>query len=334
MASTDTSPLVRSHRAAVRVPGATAPYDTLQLTIRHPALAARNDVERMSGALALDPTGAPYPVVVVLPGINVASAGYLELAVALVRAGMVCVTFDWVGELFPGQYGFTPGIDLGAVGPDTYGTRPTTPALAAVLDELANQQAEGPLAGALDLEQVGVFGHSAGGSVALQSISPQWFPQVKAVATYGSHTMASQQLGFAPNTLLASPATVPVMLVAGTQDGVVSASAIRYGEQAGAPGHDPVHRTFAEALPHASEAWLVHVAGAGHLLASGLDDPTSARGFLEAAPDGDPEQLRPVLAELLTTFFSARLNEDPAARHDLDRWITHPRPAIADISRR
>ncbi|CAM3258090.1 dienelactone hydrolase family protein [Nocardioides dubius] len=334
MESTDTSPWVRSHRTAVRVQGATAPYDTLHLTIRYPALAARDDVERMSGALALDPAGAPYPVVIVLPGINVASAGYLELATALAGAGLVCVTFDWVGELFPGQYGLTPGVDIEAVTPQAYGARPTTPALAVVLDALTEQQAEGPLAGALALDRIGVFGHSAGGTVALQSAAPAWFPQVRAVATYGSHTLASQQLGFAPNTLLASPAKVPVMLVAGSQDGVVAASAIRYGEQAGAVGHDPVRRTFEEALADAPEAWLVQLAGAGHLLPCDVEDPTSARGFLESPPDGDQAQLRALLARTLIRFFAAWLKDDRAAHHELEGWLAAPRPEIADIRRR
>lgn len=326
--------LVRTHRTAVRVPGTAAPYDTAHVTMRYPALAARNDVERMSGALAADPVGAPYPVVIVVPGINVASAGYLELAVALARAGMVAVTFDWVAELFPGQVGLTPGVDLTAVGPDTYGTKPTTPALGAILETIAEAQEAGPLAGLLDVANIGVFGHSAGGTVALQSARTEWFPQVRAVVTYGAHTMASQQLGHAPGTLLAAPVDAPVLLLGGTADGVVAASAIRYGEEAGAPGHDPIERTWAEALPSTTEAWLVLIADAGHMLPAGPEDTTSARGFLEDPPTADQDHLRSVLVDLVTTFFSARLGADPEAKVELDRWHDQSRPEIADIRRR
>jgi dienelactone hydrolase len=329
-----TPTLVRSHRVAARVPGAEAPYDTLHVTLRHPALPARDDVERMSGMLAADPGGAPYPVVVVLPGVNVASSGYLDLAVALARAGMVSVTYDWVGQLFPGQYGLTPGVDLGTVGPDTYGSGPTTPALAPLLEAVEAAQTEGPLAGLLDTSRVGLFGHSAGGTVALQSARPEWFPQVAAVATYGSHTMASQQLGHPPATLLPTGIKVPVLLAAGTADGVVAASAIRYGQEAGAPGHDPVEMTWERAVPEGTEAWLVRLADAGHLLPATPEDPTSARGFLEEPPAGDQDRLRAVLLELLTTFFSAHLRRDPDAAAALDGWVTHPRPDIADIRRR
>ena len=339
--ATQGATLVRSHRIAVRVPGAPAPYDTLHATLRYPALPADNDVERMSGMLRADSSGAPYPVVVVLPGINVASAGYLDLAVAMADSGMVAVTFDWVGELFPGQYGLTPGVDLAVVGPTTYGTAPTTPALAPLLAALAEVNAAGPLAGLLDLERVGLFGHSAGGTVALQSARPQWFPKVRAVATYGSHTMASQQLGFAPGTLLAAPIAVPVMVVAGTEDGVIAASAIRYGEEAGAAAHDPVERTWAEAIPLETEAWLVRLAGAGHLAASSYDDPTSARGFLEAPLEAEQSTLRAALCALLTTFFTAQLvsgarSADAAAELDQILNLSHPSIAdtIADIRRR
>ncbi|MEQ6903308.1 hypothetical protein [Nocardioides sp. YIM 152588] len=328
-------PLVRSHRTAVRVPGAAAPYDTAHVTVRYPALPAETDVERMSGMLRPDTAAAPYPVVVLMPGINVSSAGYLDLAVALARRGLVAVTFDWVGELFPGQHGLTPGVDVAAVGPDTYGTRPTTPVLRPLLDALADANRGGPLAGALDLARVGLFGHSAGGTVALQSARPEWFPEVRAVAVYGAHTMASQQLGFPPGTLLAAPVVAPAMLVAGTADGVVAASAIRYGEEAGAPGHDPVERTWAEALPGGHGAWLVRLAGAGHMLPATPEDPTSARGFLEEPAQADQDHLREVLTELLVTFFAARLDDDVAADAALTA-LTDPatRPEIADARRR
>lgn len=333
--ATVTSPtLVRAYRTAVRIPEVAAPYDTAHVTMRHPALEARNDIERMSGALAADPASAPYPVVIVLPGINVASVGYLDFAIALAQAGMVVVTFDWVAELFPGQVGLTPGVDLTAVGPDTYGTKPTTQALSAVLDAVAQAQESGPLAGLLDLGNVGVFGHSAGGTVALQSVRPEWFPQVRAVVTYGAHTMASQQLGHAPGTLLEAPVEVPVLLLAGTADGVVAASAIRYGQEAGDAGHDPIERTWSEALPKTTEAWLVRIASAGHMLPAALDDPTSARGFLEDPPSADQDHLRSVVVSLVTTFFSAHLGNDPDAVAELGQLPDHPRPEFADIRRR
>lgn len=335
MSSPGSSVLVRAVREAVRVPGAPAPYDTAHVTIRHPARPASTEIERMSGMLPADASGAPYPVVVVVPGVNVSSEGYRWLASALVEAGYVCVTYDWVGELFAGQNGLTPGVDLTAVGPDTYGTKPTTPALAAVLDRLGElNRVEGVLGGLLDLDRVALVGHSAGGTVALQSASPQWFPGVRAVITYASHTMASQQLGHPAGTLLSAPVAVPVLLVGGSADGVVAASAVRYGERAGAADHHPLERTWREALPNAAEAWLAVLSGAGHMLPATPEDPSSARGFLEEPLEADQDELREVFARLVIDFLDAKLCDDPAATATLQHHLDQPNPVFADLRRR
>lgn len=326
--------LVRSLRTATRVPGAAAPYDTVHVSVRYPALPARDDAERMSGRLAVDAGGAPYPVVVLVSGVNCPADAYRWLAFRLVEAGFVVAGYDWVGELFPGEQGLTPGVDLVAAGPDHYGERPTTPALRPVLDALAALQESGPLAGLLDLDRVGVFGHSAGGTVLLQSARPQWFPEVRAVVAYGAHTMASQMLGHPPRTLLPAPVEAPTMLIAGTDDGVVAASAIRYGEQAGAAGHDPVERTWCEALPATTESWLVHLAGAGHMLASYPEDPSTARGFLETPTDADPDRLRTVLGDVVATFLTAHLAGSPVAKARLEELAVQPPSEIAAVRRR
>lgn len=329
--------LVRAIRSAVSIPrggGVEAPYDTAHLTIRYPARPAQDDVERMSGMLSADPAGAPYPVVVLVPGVNVSSETYRWLAVAIVEAGLVCVSYDWVGLLFPGQYGLTPGVDLEAVSPEGYGSKPTTPAIGPILDSLRDAP-PAVLAGLLDLDRVALVGHSAGGTVALQSASPEWLPTVRAIATYGAHTMASQQLGHPAGTLLASPAEAPVLLVGGTADGVVAASAIRYGGEPGDPQHDPIERTWREAIAPTTEAWLVRLQDAGHMLPCFPEDPTSARGFLEEPTDPvRDERLRAVLAEVMTTFLAAHLRATPDAKAALDRLQDAPPTELADVRRR
>lgn len=326
--------LVRAVRTAVRVPGASAPYDTAHLTLRYPARPAETQAERMSGLLPADSSGSPYPVVILVPGINVSSESYRWLATAIVEAGHVCVSYDWVGELFPGQHGLTPGVDLEVVTPDGYGRRPTTPALAAILTSL-DETPVPILEGLLDLDRVGLVGHSAGGTVALQSASPAWFPSVRAVVTYGAHTMASQQLGHPAGTLLPVPVQAPVLLLGGSADGVVAASAVRYGEEAGAPGHDPIERTWREAVPATTEAWLVRLRDAGHMLPCHPDDPTTARGFLEAATDPvRDDHLRGTLSEVVTTFLAAHLGATPDAKAALDRLLVSPPSDLAEIRRR
>ncbi len=233
-------------------PGVEAPYDTVHVTVRYPALPARDYVERMSGALAADADGAPFPVVVLVPGVNVPPTPTAGWPSALVEAGNVCVGYDWVGGSSR-PVRTDPGVDIVAAGPDHCGERPTTPALRPVLDAVAALNESGPLAGLLDLqrESASSVTRPVAGRCVLQSPRPAWFPEVRAVVTYGAHTMASQMIGYPPGTLLHAPVEAPTMIIAGTDDGVVAASAIRYGEQAGAAGHNPVERTWREAVPRA-----------------------------------------------------------------------------------
>ena len=147
---------VRSVWWAVRVPGAPAPFDTAHLRVYYPARPTGSDAERLSGVLAADPAGAPYPVVLLVSGVNVGQDAYRWLAVELAARGVVAVTYDWVGVLFAGLHGITPGVDLDAARPDGYGSRPTSPSLRPVLDALA--QLTGPLDGLLDLDRVALVG--------------------------------------------------------------------------------------------------------------------------------------------------------------------------------
>ena len=237
--------MIRSLRTAVRVPGE-APFDTAHVTVYYPAKPTGSDAERLSGVIPADTEGAPFPVVLFLPGVNVTSTSYRWLAERVVESGAVFATFDLVGALFGGVVGLTPGLDLTAVMPDGYGTKSPGTAIRPVLDELHRLAGDGVLAGTLDLDRVFLGGHSAGGTVALESASPEWYPEIAGVFVYGAHTMVAAALGWDEGTVLASPADCPVLIVVGEQDGIMAASKDRYG---GGDAHDPVTRTYREALP-------------------------------------------------------------------------------------
>lgn len=297
--------------------GGPAPFGTAHLKVYYPARAEGTDAERLSGVFPPDPREAPYPVVVFCSGVNVEQAVYRELAAGVAAAGFVVVTFDRVAELFGGQYGLTPGVDLDAARPDAYGTRPTCPAIPAVLDALSGIDL---LKDVLDLDRIALGGHSAGGTVVLQSA--RFVPNVRACFAYGTHTMVATMLGWPAGTVLPAQVDCPVLLGVGTEDGVITGSSDRYGQDGAS---DPVTRTFDEALGDPRDLLAV-VRGANHFAVADPVDPTAARAFLDRPPGTDPAASRRAFTGLVTAFLRAHVRgEDAAPSAD---------PALIDLRRR
>lgn len=333
--------MIRSLWWAAQVPGATAPWDTATMRVFYPAAPTWSLEERMSGVLPADPAQAPFPVVVIAPGINVGQDSYRWLAVRLAEAGFLAVSYDHVGELMPGQVGTSPGVDLDAARPEHYGSRPTGGALRAVLDAVAAAAASGPLEGLVDLTRVAFVGHSAGGSVVLQSSSSDWFPELRAAITYAAHGGVSTLLGWPPATVVASPATVPVLLMGGTHDGVVDASAVRYadggpveGAVADAADQALFSRTHEESLASSSDAVMVLWRGANHFAVADPVDPTTARAFLDGEPVVDPAATREALTSLVIDFLRGHVRDEADARERVTAFVAAPPSEVSLVRRR
>ncbi len=301
--------LIRSLWWSART-GGEAPFDTAHLKVYYPAIASGDDAERLTGVFAPDPAAAPYPVVLFVSGVNVGQDSYRRYATAIAESGYVVVTFDRVADLFGGQRGLTPGVELDAARPGTYGTRPTCPAIGSVLGAVAELNEIEPLRGALDLDRIALGGHSAGGTVVLQSA--RYFDSVRAVFAWGAHTMVATMLGWDPGTVLPAQVNCPVLLGVGGNDGVIKGSADRYGEGEGEDRPDPVARTFAEALPD-GEHLLAEVPGANHFGIADAD-PTAARAFLDGP--GDTDALTR-FARLTTLFLDTHVRGSAIARDEL-----------------
>ncbi|MXW98934.1 MAG: hypothetical protein F4Y05_04540 [Acidimicrobiaceae bacterium] len=309
--------------------------DAALATLYYPADGGRLEEARLTGQVPAA-AGEPWPLVIMMPGINVAPDSYRWLAHRLVPTGVCVVTYAAIGSLGPAGQGITPGLDLDALSPANLGSRPVATALGPLLDRLAGlSEADGaPAAGMLDLSRVVVGGHSAGGTVALHSSDPGWVPGVRAVFAYGAHTMTATALGRGEAAVMAIPAKVPVMLLAGTDDGVIAASRDRYhrddatddgdGDDGGDGDdvHDPVRRTFEEAIGHRrGDSWLVELAGAGHFAACHPVDTTSGRAFLEPDPVGADPAVRALLGDLVAVFIAASLGEP--AGISLEQLVEH-----------
>jgi len=310
---------VRAQFWAVSVPDAASPFDTIHLKVFYPA----GTPDKFSGIALPEPSGAPYPVVVIIPGINVNPESYRWLAEKIAARGMVAVTYSWVGELFPGQYGITPGVVMVNLSPSGWGSGPTSNAIRPVLDGLAaaNQALFG---GALDLKRVVLGGHSGGGSVALQNATPAWFPEVVGGFSYAAHAGLAQALGWPPASIVAPKGGVPFLFMNGTRDGVIAGSAMRYGVES----WDPVRRTIDEALP-AGSAYVV-LEGANHFAMGWPEDPTTARGFLDMEATADADATRAALADYIVTFCLAQARGDESARKRFEELLSSPAAAVAE----
>lgn len=310
---------IRALFEAVKIPGAEPPYDTAHLKLYYPAVSEGTEQEKMTGMLPADKGLMPLPIVLFFNGINVGIESYHWLAVRLAERGMLVVMYSLVGPTLPGVMGLTPGIDLAAVRPDTYGSRPTCPAIAPILELLArlNDEPKSILYQSLALDAVVLGGHSAGGTVALQN--GQFFDAVRGVFSYAGHTMASTMLGFAPRTIL-PVGTKPILLLYGDRDGVIDASSIRYG--LAEHGQNPVQLTLEQGYSgDPADGFAVCIRGANHFSVAHPLDDTVGRSFLDH-PD-ETENTRDLLFGLIDAFVQNVLKNTPETRRQM-RAVLNP----------
>lgn len=296
------------------------PTGTLYCKIHYPAVYGATPLENNTGAIPAVQGSEPYPLAILMPGINVSPEAYAWLAIELAQAGFVAVVYGWIVEEMPGMPALSPGLDVGALAPDVYATRPSASALGALLADLAQQNLGGPLAGLLDLARILLGGHSAGGSVALFNARPDWFPGLRAVFSYGAHSKASTSLGYPPDALLPLPLALPTLIMGGSEDGVIAASAFRYGND-GTSEPDPtgpVVRTFEEGLQRRhDDSYLAILRGANHFSAVWPSDGTTGRPFLDWPTTRPDSEIRGDLAALVVRFARAHVCGDASARSAL-----------------
>ena len=208
--------IVRSVHFGFEVPDTDASMATLYYAADEGAL----DAARLTGLVAADRSRSPWPLVIVLPGINVPPDSYRWLAIRLVRAGYCVATYANIGSLGPAGRGITPGIDLAAFGPDIIASHCSATALGPLLDAIADL--DEPVRGLIDFDRVAIGGHSAGGTVALHNTDPSWVSGLACAFSFGGHTMTSMSLGHGEASITAVPSKVPILLLTGADDGVVA----------------------------------------------------------------------------------------------------------------
>lgn len=295
---------VRAIFRAVKVRNAESPFDVIHLKIFYPALPPQNDTERNSGILSPEKTKTPFPVVLMLNGVNCPPESYQWLGEYLCEKGYVFVTFQWITNDLPGgMQGLTPGIDVRFMNYENYGKGATGSAIQPVLDGLKQANTEGLLKDCLDLDHVILGGHSAGGSIALMNAGH--FPQVKAAFAYGSHTQGSTIMGFPPDYVCPITSEKPLLILGGNNDGVITWSARRYGKT-DADSTVSLKQTFEKAFGgKRDDRYLVIFDGANHFTFAYPKDLTTGRPFLDFESKND-ERHRRIMAEMLADFIGGK----------------------------
>jgi hypothetical protein len=285
---------VRALHTAVEVPGE-PPYDRAHLKVFYPSgRPGSTQAERSSGMITAAPSVRPFSIAVFCNPVNIGPEFGRWVGIALAHAGFVTATFSWMSNV-QGFDVMVPGIQSG---PGT---------VAAITKGIArlNEQ-PGPLEGRLDLTQVVVGGHSAGGSIALMAADSATHPNVRAVFSMAGHNARPNAVGGAVESVRfdsLGAGGVPVMLIAGTNDGVIDRSRFRYGIN---PGEvwDPMRRTFEESLSELGGRHVfVRLDGANHFsFADPDDDVTVGRPFMDSPATTSGPVVRAWCARAIGTF--------------------------------
>lgn len=292
-------------------------YSSAQLKIYYPSAYGDSDEERNTGVIPADADAAPFPVVIMMPGINVDPGSYSWLAKRLGECGIVTVIFQHVAEEMPGYISLTPGLDISALKPESFGLRPSSTVLTAIIAKLhklcSQESGNSVLAGKLDLQSIILGGHSAGGTVAMLNANPDWFPGVSAAFCYGAHSGASVILGWPENTTLPLPQKVPLLIMGGTQDGCIANSTQRYGSEPDENSSTAmVEETFYKSLTDTSNQAIVKknvlllIRGANHFSMVHPYDDTTGRPFIDMPATEDEESIRQLMSDFILQFIHAQ----------------------------
>lgn len=270
------------------------------------------------------PRSSPLPVAIVLNGFGCGPELYLWLARRLAAAGMATVTYSLLESFVPdGPLLYVPGSNRAAAGPDADGTIPLSSSVGPLLESLAartNATGEVP---ALDLDRVGLIGHSGGGAIALRSAAHPSLRAIQAVACIAAHAVALPQSGWPVGGIPPLSQSCPTLIIGGDADAVIGASAAagKYGDGASTTGL--YMRTY-DAVGVGS---LVVLAGGGHFAVCEDYDAATTLGN----PPGDPTDAahRPLIGDLVATFLASTVCGSDPARHRFRRLLRAADPRIA-----
>lgn len=291
------------------------PVEVPGLGIAHVRVVAPAEPGRSPDVVGFRPVRrAPTPVVILANGAGCPPERLHWLAVELARAGLAAVSYGLLQRIGP-NVTWSPGIDLAAAAPGVDAV--TCPVFVPILQALRNRE---ELA-SLETSRPVLFGHSAGGSVALTSAGRPGLEDVAGVVAYGTHLVASSTSGRPAGSMTTTLAR-SVLVIGGAHDGVVQSAidAGRYGEAA-TPA-ELLRRSVEEGSLRAGFAAAAQLLHAGHFACTEGYDGLGSSGHLEVDPTAVDSRDRELIGALTVSFARAAIDGDFAI---VDGLLTSPR---------
>ena len=331
---------VRAIYRAAGVAQVKTPYNSVSMKVYYPCRYGDSFEERNTGFIPADERQAPLPIVIIMPGINVSHESYGWLAMQLSAAGFVVVTYSWITVEMADMVSVSPGVSMAQLMHEQYGRQPSCPVLPALFRELARMQKKSVLAGLLDLNRIVIGGHSAGGTMALLNANTDWFPQLCGAFSYGAHTAANVQLGWAEDSMMPITRVLPLLILGGSRDGVIAASSHRYGGPSGGAGGSSkggsgsdatwrIERTFHEAVKgKRGDRYLVIIEGANHFSFVWPADQSTGRPFLDYRATGSSRKIRDFIAGMIIHFCDYAARGDATGAANLQALCDRDNPLV------
>lgn len=298
-----TNHMTRAFYDTIVIPEAQAPYNSVQLKLYYPARLDPHNPAQQFGVLAADHQQAPFPVVILMPGMNIDPAGYRWLAERLGQYGIATLSYQMIAEEMPGMVFSSPGLKLSVMRPETFGDSSSSTVLPHLLQYLQMQQQKGLLQGCLNLDKIILGGHSAGGLMAMLNAQPDWFEGVCGCFSYGASTATNPMMGWGENEMLPLPNRVPTLLMGGTQENDISNASGSGDHDTASQQANRITRTFEESLqPLDGKNWLLMIKDATHLMPVYPSDDTIGLGFLSPDSQQSQDEQRNLLFAALQRF--------------------------------
>jgi pimeloyl-ACP methyl ester carboxylesterase len=307
----------------IAVPGE-APYDRAALRVFYPA--KETEAAKETGVFPVELDDAAYPVIIFLPGVNCPPYSYYWLMETLAKRHFVVVILEWIAENLPGRVSYTPGIDLTALSPEMYGTKPTSSALSSILTDIHSLNEIGTLAGHIDMKRVVLGGHSAGGILALQNADRRWIPGIKAAFAICANPMPMMALGGWQDGKLPKLPATSGLVIGGTDDAIGDL----HNQQFGRPherGWETIQTMFETCYgnpPHGGDQFLVIFKNANHHTICNPLDETIGRTYLETKTSVDDDDLRGRMAWWIIAFLNVVLFHSDTWGEALYTWRVEP----------